>query len=446
MTDTIYAPATAPGRAAVAIIRISGPGAASSLERISGAALPRARHAVVRHLISADGELIDQALVLWLPGPASFTGEDCVELHTHGGFAVLEAVTAELASLGLRSAEPGEFSRRAFANGKLDLLQAEAVADLVDAQTTAQRRQALSQMAGDIGRRFETWRARLLEALALIEAENDFPDEDLPGSLAELARPALSAVEEDLQSALASAARGRAIRSGFRVALIGAPNAGKSSLLNALARRDVAIVSQHAGTTRDIIETELVLDGYSVIVADTAGLRHAEDEVEQQGVDRAQRWAAQADLRVLLVAPDVPQSNCARDLVRPGDLVVFSKADLRSGLHSEDQSWAEDAGLEPVLASGATELGVVELLSKLRDKVVGALDADEPAFATRARHEEALRSALAGVSRAQTVLSSGPERAAEDIRQAAKALQSVIGVVDREAVLDRVFSSFCIGK
>ena len=225
MNDTIFAPATAAGRAAVAIMRVSGPGAAFALERLAGG-LPPARQATVRALNDAAGNLIDQALVLWMPGPASFTGEDSAELQVHGSPVVLEELSVALSELGLRSAERGEFSRRAFANGKLDLLQAEAIADLVDAETVAQKRQALLQMSGDIGRRYEGWRDSLIRALALIEAENDFPDEDLPGALAEQARPLLETIKGDLRQALFAADRGQRVRDGYKVALIGAPNAG----------------------------------------------------------------------------------------------------------------------------------------------------------------------------------------------------------------------------
>jgi tRNA modification GTPase len=443
--DTIFARATAAGRAAVAIVRISGPDAGPALQKLAGA-LPKPRQAAVRVLRDAGGEHLDQALVLWMPAPASFTGEDCVELHVHGGPAVLEAVSDALEAQGLRAAAPGEFSRRAFARGKLDLLQAEAVSDLVNAETAAQRRQAMQQMAGDVGRAYEGWRDRLIEALSFIEAENDFPDEDLPGALALRARPLLEAVVADLRSGLSSSARGRRVREGYSVALIGAPNAGKSSLINALLGREAAIVSHLAGTTRDVVEGDMVVEGYAVTLADTAGLRISHDEVEAEGVRRAELRAEQAAWRLLVVDPAQGPASEAMRWARPGDLVVLTKSDQGVARPEGLVSWVADQGLDVVQASVVTPGGVDALRSRLSARVVEELGGSEPPLATRVRHVEAIQGALEALERASAVLGTGPERAAEDVRLAVRALQSVIGDVDREAVLDRVFGSFCIGK
>ncbi|PHY13655.1 tRNA uridine-5-carboxymethylaminomethyl(34) synthesis GTPase MnmE, partial [Caulobacter sp. B11] len=294
MNETIYAPATGAGRAAVAVIRVSGPGSRQAVLALAGR-VPRPRQAVLRRLRHGGADL-DEALVLWFEAPASYTGEDSAEFHVHGGRAVVAAVLEALAAQGLRMAEPGEFTRRAFENGKLDLAQAEGVADLIDAETDAQRRQALGQLGGALGQRYDRWRDLLIHALAMLEAAVDFPDEELPEDVAERARPGLRALLSEIDEALADAVRGRKVREGYRIALVGAPNAGKSTLLNGLAERDAAIVTATPGTTRDIIEVPLVLGGYKVLVADTAGLRVTEDSIEAEGVRRARAWAAEADL------------------------------------------------------------------------------------------------------------------------------------------------------
>ena len=444
MTDTIYAPATASGRAAVAIMRVSGPESARVLESMTGG-LPRPRHASVRSLRGLQGELLDRALVLWMPGPASFTGEDSAEFHIHGGSAVLGAVAQALNDHGLRLAEPGEFSRRAFANGKLDLLQAEAVADLVDAETAAQRRQALAQMAGRVGRRFEVWRVQLIEALALLEAENDFPDEDLPGTLSARAVKRLSTVRQELEAALRTGARGRSVREGYRVALIGAPNAGKSSLFNRLIGRDAAIVSPRPGTTRDVVEAPILIAGHAVTLADTAGLRETNDEVEFEGVRRARAWAERAAVRLVVVDASAPATAYA-DFAQPEDLLVLSKADLTAAPSAQLQRIRPENRLLTIQSSAVTPDGVAGVLAWLEARVSRDLDSTEPPLATRARHEEALRAATEGIGRAEHIAVLAPERAVEDVRSAIRALRSVVGEVDRESVLDQVFSAFCIGK
>ena len=291
MTDTIHALATAPGRAAIAVLRLSGPRAGDVAKALAGP-LPAARRASLRTLRDGGGVALDRGLVLWTPGPASFTGEDAAEFHVHGGRAVVEAVSAALTAAGSRPAEPGEFTRRAFENGKLDLTEAEGVADLVDAETQAQRRQALAQLEGAAARAAAAWRGRLLRALAHLEAAVDFPDEDLPEDVAARARPDLLALRDDLVSAAADR-RGERLREGLRVALVGAPNAGKSSLLNALAGRDAAIVTPTPGTTRDVIEVRVELAGAPALLADTAGLRETQDAIEAEGVRRAAAWAAE---------------------------------------------------------------------------------------------------------------------------------------------------------
>jgi len=434
MTDTIFAPATAPGRAAVAVVRLSGPQAGGALRRLSGR-LPAPRRASVRRLRDADGVLLDEALVLWLPGPASYTGEDSVELHLHGGPAVVAGVLAALSRLGLRLAEPGEFTRRAFENGRLDLAQAEGVADLIEAETDAQRRQALDQVGGRLSGAQARWREALIEALAVFEAAVDFPDEEIPADVARRAAPVLEALLGELRAAADETERGERVRSGYRIALMGAPNAGKSTLLNALARRDAAIVTATAGTTRDIIEVPLVLAGYKVILADTAGLRDTVDEIEAEGVRRAQAWGAEADLRIWL-----RDGAAGADEAEPGrpeanDVVLITKRDL-----------AEPAGsAEGRSFSARLSEDLAWLEATLTDRVSAALGGAEPPAATRLRHRDLLAEAVLRLERA----SGGdiaPELAAEDVRLAARALDRITGRIGSEDVLDRVFASFCIGK
>lgn len=441
MRDGIFALATAPGRAAVAVVRLSGSHVGEALINLAGA-LPAPRLTALRRLKDADGVTIDQALVLWFEGPASYTGEDSAELHLHGGRAVVERVMLRLGELGLRLAEPGEFTRRAFENGKLDLAQAEAVADLVDAETDVQAKQALDQLGGALSKRYETWREGLLEALALLEAAVDFPDEDLPEDVAARAHPAMKMLLGELNEALADAERGQRVRDGYRIALIGAPNAGKSSLLNALVERDAAIVTAIPGTTRDVVEVPLVLGGYKVLLADTAGVRETSDEVEGEGVRRARRWAEEADLRLWVVDSRSEDEAWreARDLVRSTDLLLLNKSDL-PGLALD-----LEFGGERFACSTWNKADMDRLRGRLRDRVVSALSgADFPA-ATRIRHMESLAEARDALTRA---LSTNPELIevmAEEVRLAARALARVTGRIDPEAVLGKVFSSFCIGK
>ncbi len=300
MAETIFALATAPGRAAVAVVRLSGLGTRAALEAL-GMRIPPPREARLRRLRDHGGEVLDDALVIWTPGPGSYTGEDAAELHLHGGMAVVDAVSGALLAAGARLAEPGEFTRRAFENGKLDLAQAEAVADLVEAETEGQKRQALAQLEGALGRRYEAWREGLLEALANLEAAIDFPDEELPANVAARARPPLETLEAELAQALEGADRGERVREGYRIAIVGAPNAGKSSLLNRLIEREAAIVTATPGTTRDVIEAPLAIGGFKVLLADTAGLRETGDEIEGEGIRRAKDWANGAALRLWVV-------------------------------------------------------------------------------------------------------------------------------------------------
>lgn len=436
--DTIFALASAPGRAGVQVIRISGPDAGAALSRLTGRALPAPRQAALAGLRDpVTGELLDKALVLSFPAPGSFTGEDVVELHLHGGRAVLSAATQALSSLGLRVAEPGEFSRRAFEHGKLDLTEAEAIADLVDAETAAQRRQALRQMEGALGQLYDGWRHRLTRALAHLEADIDFPDEDLPGGLSDAVRPVVVGLVTELSAHLADQGRGERLRDGISIAILGAPNAGKSSLLNAIARRDVAIVSNQAGTTRDVIEVQLDLGGYPVLLADTAGLRDAADQVESEGIRRALDRAAKADLKLLVFDGGELPDPATLALADGDAILVMNKADLPGAV-------APLVGRAMLPLSARTGDGLPALLSTLEQAVAARYAPSGAPALTRARHRSALEECRENLHRAlQAPL---PELAAEDVRLAVRALGRITGRVDVEDLLDVIFRDFCIGK
>jgi len=435
MTDTIFALATPSGRGAIAVIRLSGPAVEPTLAAL-GATRLKPRLAAVRDL-THDGAVIDQALVLRFIAPNSYTGEDAAELHLHGGRAVVEATSRALIALGVRPAEPGEFTRRAFQNGRIDLAQAEAVADLIDAETTAQARQALGQLDGRLSETYAGFRRNLLHALALVEAEIDFPDEEVPDNLARTAGPVLDQLAEDLAQAVETGRRGERVRDGYRIVLIGETNAGKSSLFNALVAREAAIVTPIAGTTRDVLDAALTIGGYAVTLSDTAGLRDSDDPVEAEGVRRARLRAEQADLRLWVRAPGDPD-GVAADYARLGDLVVCNKADLGAV--------AVDGGFESLSVSSRTGEGLAPLHDWIAARLARDLSgADFPAV-TRERHRLRLTEALAAVQAARSALDLAPEMAGEDLRRAAEALSRVTGAIGVEDILGQVFSTFCIGK
>lgn len=439
--DTIFALASGAGRAGVAVYRLSGPRAGETLSALTGRGLPEARRASRRILRTPVGEILDDGLVLWFPGPASFTGEDVVELHLHGGRAVAQAVVDALLSLGLRPAEPGEFSRRAFEAGRMDLTQAEAIADLVDAETAAQRRQALRQMEGGLARLYEEWRQRLIRCQAHIEADIDFSDEDLPDGLSTGAAAELTSLQADIRAHLADGHRGERLREGLAVAILGAPNVGKSSLLNALSGRDAAIVAATAGTTRDVIEVHLDLGGYPVILADTAGLRDAVEPIEEEGVRRARARAGDADLRLVLFDRGALPGLDAASLewVDERSLVVVNKCD------DGGEDVPDRIGDRPVFAlSVRTGEGLDGVIRALTAAARAALESGGAPAITRARHRVALEEAVMAIDRA--LGGRMAELVAEDIRMAMRAVGRITGRVDVEDMLDVVFREFCIGK
>ncbi len=427
--DTIFALASAQGKAGVSVIRLSGPQALPTASKISGGALPTAGRAL-RLLSDQSGERIDEALVLTFAGPNSFTGEDTVEFQVHGSTSVVSAMLALLAEFdGVRLADPGEFTRRALENGKLDLSQVEALADLIDAETEAQRIQAQTVLAGGLGALAERWRVDLIRAASLIEVTIDFADEEVPVDVTDEVTALLAGVVSDLQPQITGVQIAERIRSGFEVAIVGAPNVGKSTLLNALAGREAAITSEYAGTTRDVIEVRMDLAGLPVTLLDTAGLRETDDHVEGIGIELAKKRAETADLRVFLAEDrndiDLP--------IREQDIVLKPKADLLSGV--------------PGAISGKTGQGVDDLVREighiLKDR------AGKAGIATRARHRDAMKAASDRLMSAQEILKRGPEFydiAAEDMRSAIRSLEMLVGRVGVENLLDEIFSSFCLGK
>lgn len=442
--DTIFAVSSGPGRGAIAVIRLSGPGAGAALERLSGRGLPRPRAASLQALSDpTSGEPLDQALVLWLPRPRSFTGEDMVELHVHGGRAVIAGVLDALAACpGLRPAEPGEFARRAFDHGRLDLVEAEGLADLIGAETAAQRRLALRQMGGALGGLYEGWRTSVIASMALAEAAIDFSDQDLPAGLDEGWRREVRTLAQAIRAHLEDGRRGELVRDGLEIAILGAPNAGKSSLMNWLARRPVAIVSPTEGTTRDVLEVRLDLGGYPVVLADTAGLRESLDTIEAEGVRRALERAESADLKIVVLDgaawPETPDT--VAKLIDADAIVVLNKSDILKDIGQLEYRVA--AAVLPI--SCLTGAGLDALLDQLRVRALARMGDQASPVLTRLRHRHALAEAEAALGRALGAPEA--ELAAEDLRLAARALGRITGRVDVEDVLDQVFRSFCIGK
>ena len=432
--DTIFAPATAPGRAGIAIIRVSGPDAKRAVESLCGSPPPAAKQAILKGFRDSDGALIDRGLLLWFEAPHSFSGEDIAEFHVHGGRAVIDALLAALAEIpGLRPAEPGEFTRRAVENGKLDLTQAEALSDLIDAQTDAQRKQALRQSDGELSELYEGWTARLIRAVALSEAILDFPDEDIPEDTLNTVRKISAELAADIRRHLDDHRRGEILRDGIYLTVFGLPNSGKSSLLNALAKRDVAIVSEIAGTTRDVIEVRLDIGGYPVIVADTAGIRETADAIESEGVRRALARAESADIALVLV--DASADEALEGLpkeIRP-DIVVWNKIDIGKQRVGGISISAKTGEGIPALLSTIARLCADLLESKTKNVPL-----------TRARHRAHLKEALTALERSAKV----PDRElfGEDLRLALRSLGRITGRVDIEDILDVVFREFCIGK
>lgn len=437
--DTICALASGAPPSAIAVVRISGPAVREVCTELLASGLPEPRRAVLTRIRDLSGAEVDQGLALFSPAPHSYTGEDTLELYLHGGPAVITHALETLTALpGVRLAGPGEFTRRAFEAGKLDLAEAEGVADLIEAETLAQKSQALRQVSGGLSQTYNEWRDELTGLLALVEVMVDFPDEgDVSANAAAPLRARVAGLTKSVEAALGDGGIGERIRDGFRIAIIGAPNAGKSSILNRLARREAAIVTDIAGTTRDVIEVRLILGGQVVWLADTAGLRETEDIVEAEGVRRARRAAADADFRIHVIDGEAPSPP-------PGpvgslDIVVFNKVDVRSSIPAPDGA---------LRLSAVTGEGFDKLESWIASSVSQRAASVESPVITRARHREKLTRGLAALASARAALDQelGFEMVAEDLRLAIREMQTIVGEIGVEDVLGAVFSRFCIGK
>ena len=427
--DTIFAQATAMGRAGVSVVRVSGPLSHEICTQMVGS-LPQPRATALRMVKGRDGSFIDQALIISFSGPESFTGEDVVELHLHGSIAIMRRVLEELGLFeGARLAEPGEFTRRALENGRLDLVQVEGLADLIEAETEAQRKQALRVLSGALGSKVDSWRMSLIRAAALLEATIDFADEDVPIDVSDEVLELLGGVEKELLTEIEGTKAAERIRTGFEVAIVGAPNVGKSTLLNRLSGREAAITSNIAGTTRDVIEVRMDLGGLAVTLLDTAGIRESTDEIETMGVELALRRAAQADLRVFLLEEGAnPPFDPLND-----DIMLRTKADI--------------TGASYPAVSGKSGSGVDQLLQNI-EAVLEEL-ASGAGLATHARHASAMKTARDCIIKTQELLKIGPDVydiSAAELRIGIRALEVLVGRIDAENLLDEVFASFCLGK
>jgi tRNA modification GTPase len=462
--QTIFALSSGRPPTAIAIVRVSGPQAGAALNLLAGK-IPQPRLATRALLRDHTGQALDDVVVLWFPAPASATGEDIAEFHVHGGRAVLAALFAALSSIeNMRAAEPGEFTRRGFENGKLDLTEAEGLDDLIHADTDRQRRQALRQLKGLLGDRARDWREQIIAASALIEAGIDFSDEgDVPAELMAPALKKIEALRQEIEEVLAAQGRSERLRDGLVVAIAGRPNVGKSTLMNALARREVAIVSPHAGTTRDVIEVQLDLDGYPVTVIDTAGIRATDDPVEQEGVRRAKARAAEADLVLWLRDAGGDESESSEILGHVPVWMVRNKVDL-AGEKSDEfaaenvvanfrqlpsgaaaKLWQADLGVGLAISASRGD-GLPELMAAVVGFAENFFGSDEAGLIGRQRQRELLRSTADLLQHAADIVSQGEELAAEDLRAAALCLGRLLGRVDVEDILDVIFRDFCVGK
>ncbi len=442
-TDTIYALSTAPGKAGLAVFRVSGPHARQAMLALNQAGtLPEPRKATRCRLVDPEsGELIDDGICILFPAPKSLTGEDVIELHVHGGHATSNAMALALSNcVGLRMAEPGEFLKRAFYSGKIDLTAAEAVADLVDAETAEQRKQALSQLGGGLAGKLENWRIDIIELQARVEASIDFPEEEIPIETLDLVRSGIKRLATQIREFLDDDRRGEILRDGFRVGILGAPNAGKSTLLNALADREVAIVSERLGTTRDVIEVRIDIGGWPVIISDTAGLRETSDSVESEGVRRALEIARNVELRLVVFDGTTAIDDASFNQLLNGNTIIVENKIDKNPL---PRQWPK--GFDLVRISAETGEGLGELVAAIKRCIekrfkTGAAHSG----LTRARHREALNECLAALGRAREA--ADLELFAEDLRLGARSLGRLTGRVDVEDILDRIFSEFCIGK
>ncbi len=442
---TIYALSTGPGISGVAVIRVSGENTIEVIKRLTGASPPSPRVATLKKFNKNGGkELIDEGVIIWFPAPNSYTGEDLAEFHVHGSRAVVNAMHSAISKVkNCRLAEPGEFTKRAFQNGRINLLKAESIGDLISAETEIQRKQALKIMGGKSSNRFNSWRDKLLKILSHIEAKIDFPEENLPKNIINEIQETSKGVLNEIKKTLNDQKVGERIREGFKIAILGPPNSGKSSLLNYLSKRDVAIVSEIAGTTRDVIETHLNLDGYPVIVSDTAGIRSSKNEIERKGIKIALKRAEDADLKLVIVsARNVDFTSVLKKLLTKNAILVVNKSDLIKGkLNSKFKKY------DNVLISIKKDLNLNKLITKIKSKLKNKFTTTEDILITRERHRQNLESCVQHLERFQNKRSSQDfDKAAEDLRLATRHLGMIVGKIDVEELLDSIFNDFCIGK
>ena len=442
---TIYALSSGPGISGIAVIRISGKKTAEVVKQITGEDVPPPRMATLRKFNKIrTKELIDEGVIIWFPAPNSYTGEDLAEFHVHGSRAVINSIHSSIAEVkNCRLAEPGEFTKRAFQNGKINLLKAESIADLISSETEIQRKQALKIMSGKSSDKFNSWREKLLKILSHIEAKIDFPDENLPKNTINEIQKVSHSVMTDIKRTLDDQKVGERIREGFKIAIVGPTNSGKSSLLNYLSKRDVAIVSEIAGTTRDVIETHLNLDGYPVIVSDTAGIRNSKNEIEKKGIKIALNRAEDADLKLVIVsAKNADFTKVLKNLLSKNAILVVNKSDLVKGkLNSKFKKY------EHVLISIKKDLNLNKLILKVKSKLKNKFTTSEDILITRERHRQNLINCVQHLEKFQKKKSVQDfDKAAEDLRLATRHLGMIVGKVDVEELLGSIFNDFCIGK
>jgi len=442
---TIYALSTGPGISGIAVIRVSGKNTAEVIKKLTGSKLPVPRVATLKKFNKNGGkELIDEGVIIWFPAPNSYTGENLAEFHVHGSRAVINAMHSAISKIkNCRLAEPGEFTKRAFQNGKINLLKAESIADLISSETEIQRKQALKIMSGKSADKFNSWREKLLKILSHVEAKIDFPDEGLPKKIITEVQKISNTVLTEIKKTLDDQNVGERIREGFKIAIIGPPNSGKSSLLNYLSKRDVAIVSEIAGTTRDVIETHLNLDGYPVIVSDTAGIRSSKNEIEKKGIKIALKRAGDADLRLVIVsAKNVDFTGVLKGLLTKNAILVVNKSDLIKGkLNSKFKKY------ENVLISIKKDSNLNKLITKIKSKLKNKFTTAEDILITRERHRQNLKNCAQHLEKFQKKKSAQDfDKAAEDLRLATRHLGMIVGKVDVEELLGSIFNDFCIGK
>ena len=442
---TIYALSTGPGISGVAIIRVSGKQTKNVIKQLTNKSLPKPRLATLRKINKINSsELIDEGIVLWFPGPESYTGEDMAEFHIHGSKAVIDALQSTISKLeNCRLAEPGEFTKLAFQNGKINLLKAESIADLISSETEIQRRQAIKIMSGASADKFNELRENLLEILSHVEAKIDFPDEDLPDDIYDNIKKTSGKIISKIKKILTDQKVGERIREGFKIAILGPTNVGKSSLLNLLSNRDVAIVSEIAGTTRDVIETHLNIDGYPVVVSDTAGIRESKDEIEKKGIKLAFNKAENADLKIIVIdAKTVDFKGFLEDFIDDNSILVVNKSDL---INKELSSKIKK--LNPILISVKNNLNLNVLILKIKDKLKSKFIENEDVLITRTRHRNHLEQCLECLINFEKKNKTEDfDKAAEDLRLATRHLGMIVGKVDVEEILGSIFNNFCIGK